>query len=148
MSSSVPRAYKLWFLAAAVYNGLWSIIVTVFAERIIQACGLTGTLSSPFLQVIAMMVGVYAYGYWLLYRDPIRYANFVWIGLFGKLFGVFGDDVLRGDRSPALEDGTLCPYERPDLDSCLCPLCPPLCAEYSRLSSPCPTFKDLFERTG
>ena len=37
-----------------------------------------------------MMVGVYAYGYYLLARDPIRYQGMVWVGLAGKLFGPIG----------------------------------------------------------
>ena len=47
-------------------------------------------VSVPFLQVLGMMVGVFAYGYWLVARDPVRYADFIWIGLAGKLFGISG----------------------------------------------------------
>ena len=37
-----------------------------------------------------MMVGVYGYGYYLLARDPQRYAAFIWIGLAGKTLGPIG----------------------------------------------------------
>jgi hypothetical protein len=37
-----------------------------------------------------MVVGVFAYGYWLLARDPVRYCGVVWIGLAGKVLGPLG----------------------------------------------------------
>jgi hypothetical protein len=48
----------------------------------------TGAL--PFVQVIGMMVGVYAYGYYLLAREPKRYCGLIWIALAGKTFGPLG----------------------------------------------------------
>lgn len=42
------------------------------------------------MQCVAMMVGVYAIGYYYLARDPVRYANLVWIGLIGKTLGPLG----------------------------------------------------------
>ena len=37
-----------------------------------------------------MMVGVYAYGYYLLARAPQRYAGLIWIALAGKTLGPLG----------------------------------------------------------
>jgi hypothetical protein len=37
-----------------------------------------------------MMVGVYAYGYYLLAREPKRYCGLIWIALAGKTFGPLG----------------------------------------------------------
>ena len=37
-----------------------------------------------------MMVGVYAFAYYLLSRDPRRYCGFVWVGLAGKTLGPAG----------------------------------------------------------
>ncbi len=62
MSEKVPQSFKNWFLAAAVYNAVWGIVVALFPAPIIAVAGLGGLISAPFLQVIAMMVGVYAYG--------------------------------------------------------------------------------------
>lgn len=42
------------------------------------------------MQCVAMMVGVYALGYYYLARDPLRYANLIWIGLIGKTLGPLG----------------------------------------------------------
>ncbi len=44
----------------------------------------------PLVQVIGMMVGVYAYGYYLLAREPERYSGLIWIALAGKTFGPLG----------------------------------------------------------
>ena len=33
---------------------------------------------------------MYAYGYYLLARDPRRYAGFIWIALAGKTLGPIG----------------------------------------------------------
>ena len=49
-----------------------------------------GSAGVPFVQVTAMMVGVYAIGYYLMARDPIRYCGFIWIALAGKTLGPLG----------------------------------------------------------
>ena len=36
------------------------------------------------------LVGVYAYGYYLLAREPKRYSGFIWIALAGKTLGPLG----------------------------------------------------------
>jgi len=88
--NSVPRSYRVWFYAAAAYNLLWGAVVCAFPSWCIELLGIGGFVSAPFLQVLGMMVGVYAYGYWLLARDPVRYCGFVWIGLLGKVLGPIG----------------------------------------------------------
>ncbi|MCH7903082.1 MAG: hypothetical protein IH944_00785 [Armatimonadetes bacterium] len=82
--------FRPWFYAAAAYNLLWGLGVIVFAQQAISMWSLQEFVSVPFLQVLGMMVGVFAYGYWLVARDPVRYADFIWIGLAGKLFGISG----------------------------------------------------------
>lgn len=86
----VPRFYRVWFFAAAIYNALWAVVVIALPEACIDLVGVKGMLAVPFMQVIGMMVGVYAYGYWLLAKDPIRYCGLIWVGLFGKLLGIAG----------------------------------------------------------
>jgi hypothetical protein len=44
----------------------------------------------PFVQVMGMMVGVYASGYYLLAREPKRYSGLIWIALAGKTLGPLG----------------------------------------------------------
>ena len=85
------RTYRWWFRAAAIYNVVWALIVIAFAQRLLGIVGIdAGSAGVPFVQVMAMMVGVYAIGYYLMARDPIRYSGFIWIALAGKTLGPLG----------------------------------------------------------
>jgi hypothetical protein len=84
------RAYRRWFYAAAVYNLAWGSAVAAFPAALLHSAGIAGTSAVPLVQVIGMMVGVYAYGYYLLARDPQRYCGLVWVGLAGKTLGPLG----------------------------------------------------------
>ncbi|MCB8933033.1 MAG: hypothetical protein M9921_14590 [Fimbriimonadaceae bacterium] len=89
-SETVPRCFRTWFYAAAIYNALWGVAACLFPATLAQRVGLEGITHPALVQVIGMMVGVYAIGYYLLARDPERYSGFVWIGLLGKLLGPLG----------------------------------------------------------
>jgi hypothetical protein len=84
------RIYRRWFYAAAVYNAVWGIGVAAFPGTFLRATGVSAGGARPLVQVVGMMVGVYAYGYYLLAREPRRYSGLVWIGLAGKTFGPLG----------------------------------------------------------
>lgn len=84
------RWYRVWFYAAALYNLLWGAAVVAFPVPLARLVGVDASGFVPFVQVIGMMVGVYAYGYYLLARDPIRYYGFIWIGIAGKTLGPVG----------------------------------------------------------
>ena len=84
------RFYRQWFYAAAAYNLFWGAAVSVYPRALLDAAGVTDARAIPLAQVIGMMVGVYAYGYYLLARAPQRYAGLVWIGLAGKTLGPIG----------------------------------------------------------
>ena len=88
---STPIAwYRPWFYAAAVYNAVWAIAVLATPITAARLVGVDGAAFVPFIQVIGMMVGAYAYGYYLLARDPDRYCGFIWIALAGKTLGPLG----------------------------------------------------------
>jgi len=89
MSRSFAR-YRPWFYAAAVYNAVWAIGVLTMPGAAARLVGVDASAFVPFVQVIGMMVGVYAYGYYLLARDPARYCGFIWIALAGKTLGPIG----------------------------------------------------------
>ena len=93
------RPYRAWFMAAAVYNALWGTAVSLVPSWFVAIGGLKPATSTVLIQVIGMMVGVYAYGYYLLARDPIRYQGLIWVGLAGKTLGPLGFflSALRGD---------------------------------------------------
>ena len=85
------RHYRRWFYAAAIYNAVWGSAVVLFPATVLWIAGLTGTSAVvPLVQVMGMMVGVFAYGYYLLARDPMRYCGFIWIALAGKTLGPLG----------------------------------------------------------
>lgn len=85
------RFYRAWFRAAAIYNAVWGIAVVLFPVPLSRLVGLELTASAVALaQCIGMMVGVFAIGYWLMARDPTRYAGFIWIALAGKTLGPIG----------------------------------------------------------
>lgn len=93
------RPYRRWFFAAAIYNLIWGVAACLFPLWFYRLVGLDERLPTPLFQSIGMMVGVYAIGYYLLARDPLRYCGLVWVGLAGKLFGPVGFlfSAFRGD---------------------------------------------------
>ncbi len=82
--------YRRWFYGATVYNALWGLGVVLAPAYLSEKAGLHVADALPLVQVIGMIVGVYAYGYYLLARDPKRYAGMIWVGLAGKTFGPIG----------------------------------------------------------
>jgi len=84
------RRYRPWFYAAAIYNLAWGIAVVALPNTFMRIAGLHLAGAAPLVQVMGMMVGVYAYGYYLLAREPQRYCGFIWIALAGKTFGPIG----------------------------------------------------------
>jgi small multidrug resistance pump len=84
------RWYRQWFYAAAAYNVLWGAAVVLFPQPLLDIAAIADARATPLVQVIGMMVGVYAYGYYLLARAPQRYAGLIWIALAGKSLGPLG----------------------------------------------------------
>lgn len=82
--------YRAWFYAAAVYNLAWGAAVIAFPVPLSRLVGLEVATVIPLVQVIGMMVGVYAIGYYLLAREPLRYAGLIWVALAGKTLGPVG----------------------------------------------------------
>lgn len=84
------RTYRLWFYAAALYNVARGAAVITFPVPLSRLAGLEVETVVPLVQVIGMMVGVFAIGYYLLTREPLRYAGLIWIALAGKTLGPVG----------------------------------------------------------
>src|SRR5947209_2120981 len=87
---NIPRSYRHWFFAAAIYNVLWGGFVGLAPLQFFRILGIAPFQPVAIFQCIGMMVGVYGYGYYLIARDPERYAAFVWVGLAGKMLGPIG----------------------------------------------------------
>ena len=81
------RHYRRWFYAAAIYNAVWGSAVVLFPGALLRIADMNATGAVPLVQVMGMMVGVYAYGYYLLAREPKRYCGLIWIALAGKTLG-------------------------------------------------------------
>ena len=81
--------YRRWFHAATVYNAVWGGAVVLFPGTLLEIAGINSD-AVPLVRVIGMMVGVFAYGYYLLAHEPRRYYGFIWIALAGKTFGPLG----------------------------------------------------------
>ncbi len=84
------RFYRWLFYAAAVYNAIWGVVMVLAPNFLFEQLGMPIPNYPSLWQCIGMMVGVYAIGYWLIARDPVRYGAFAWIGFLGKLFGPIG----------------------------------------------------------
>ena len=82
--------FRWFFFAAAVYNAVWGLAVSVFPFFIFDLCRIARPGQPWLMQCIGMIVGVYAIGYWFVSRDPRRYGAFVWVGLAGKVLGPVG----------------------------------------------------------
>ena len=73
--------YRRWFYAAAIYNAVWGIAVVLCPGPILRMAGLDSSGASPLVQVMGMMVGVYAYGYYLLARaEAVLRPHLDWTG--------------------------------------------------------------------
>jgi hypothetical protein len=89
------RIYRRWFLAAAVYNVAWGLVVLTFPQALLHLADIHDRRAAPLVGVIGMLVGVYGYGYYLLARNPLRYAPFIWIGLAGRRSDQWGSSGVR-----------------------------------------------------
>jgi small multidrug resistance pump len=90
VTAEAPRFYRHWFMAAAVYNLLWGAMVSIWPLLPFRLLGIPDPNYPALFACIGMMVLVYAPGYYLVARDPDRYAAFAWIGLAGKTLGPLG----------------------------------------------------------
>jgi small multidrug resistance pump len=82
--------YQKWFMAAAIYNVVWGTATILFPNAYFQAVGMEIPNYPSLFQAIGMIVMVYGLGYYLIAKQPERYAAFVWVGLLGKIFGPIG----------------------------------------------------------
>jgi len=83
------NSFRILFYAAAVYNFGWGVAAIFFPTAILRAVHVSVDHVS-FFQCIGMLVFVYAFAYWLIARNPVRYAPLVWVGLLGKTLGPIG----------------------------------------------------------
>lgn len=83
-------ALQKWFYTATAYNLVWGTWVILFPKMYFDWLGMEQPNYLSIWQSVGMIVQVYALGYWLIAREPHRYAALVWVGLIGKTFGPIG----------------------------------------------------------
>ena len=81
---------RRWFFAAAIYNFVWGTVVGLFPNLYFEQLGIPLPNYPALMQCVAMIVGVYGIGYWLIAIDPRRFGPFVYVGLAGKVLGPVG----------------------------------------------------------
>jgi hypothetical protein len=78
------------FQLAAAYNLAWGVTIILFPNLPFEILDIP-PVNYPFLMSgIGMFVAVYAYGYWVVSRELLRYPQLVVIGLLGKTLGPIG----------------------------------------------------------
>lgn len=82
--------YRRWFLAAAIYNLIWGVLVILFPAGYFYLIGMKPPEYLVFWQVVGMCILVYAPGYWWASYDPVRYRHYIILGLLGKILGPIG----------------------------------------------------------
>jgi hypothetical protein len=85
----VPAWMPLTLRLAALYNLLYAVALSLWPAQIFDALHLPAT-PDPMIRCIGMMVGVYAFGYWIAAQDLRRYWPLVVVGLLGKTLGPLG----------------------------------------------------------
>jgi hypothetical protein len=84
------RFFTRGFQLAAAYNLVWGATVVLFPNLPFEILRVA-PVNYPFLvSGIGMFVAVYAYGYWVVSRELLRYPQLVVIGLLGKTLGPIG----------------------------------------------------------
>lgn len=102
------KGFKAWFWAATIYNLIWGVVVSIRPDLPFRVAAMKPLNHPAIMQCVAMMVGVYALGYYYLARDPVRYANLIWIGLLGKTLGPLGFVVGYASGTLPLKFGLIC----------------------------------------
>ena len=103
------RLFQRWFYAAAIYNVVWGGAVALFPGTLLEIADIDAD-AVPLVRVVGMMVGVFAYGYYLLAREPHRYYGFIWIALAGKTLGPLGFVYSAGTGTLPWSFGWICVF--------------------------------------
>ncbi|MEO9461267.1 MAG: hypothetical protein ABJ242_00900 [Marinomonas sp.] len=84
--------WRRFFYAAAIFNFLIGLAGMLVPES---------TLDGRIIGVLVLAFGVI---YWLVARDPVRFAPVLWAGVIGKLgvVGLLGPQTFMGGGEPIL----------------------------------------------
>src|SRR5580765_97739 len=78
------------FRVAAAYNVCWGVTMILYPNLLFDFFRLP-PLNYPFvMRGMALCIGLFGYGYWVVAQDMRRYPQIVVIGFLGKVLGPIG----------------------------------------------------------
>jgi hypothetical protein len=77
--------FRLFFLIAALFDGILGLLFLFFWGPIFDALGVTRPESSSYVTLAAAFIAVQGLGYFLVWRDMVRNVGIVVIGVAYKL---------------------------------------------------------------
>jgi len=94
---------KLLFIVAAIFNAVVGFAMLLAYDPLVPWLGLPPR-PTVWIHIIALIVLVFGYVYWRIAKDPLRFREYVVLGIVGKLafvVAIYGH-FLAGDATAAL----------------------------------------------
>lgn len=94
---------RLLFTVAAIFNAVVGLAMLLAYDRLVPWLGFPSR-PTVWIHVIALIVLVFGYAYWRIATDPVRFREYVALGIVGKLafvVAIYGH-FLAGDATTAL----------------------------------------------
>ena len=94
---------RLLFTVAAIFNAVVGLAMLLAYDLMVPLLGLPPR-PSVWIHIVALIVLVFGYAYWRIANDPLRFREYVVLGIVGKLafvVAIYGH-FLAGDATKAL----------------------------------------------
>jgi hypothetical protein len=94
---------RLLFTIAAIFNAAVGLAMLLAYDLMVPWLGFPPE-PTVWIHTIALIVLVFGYAYWRIARDPVRFREYVVLGIVGKLafvIAIYGH-FLAGDATAAL----------------------------------------------
>ena len=94
---------RLLFTVAAIFNAVVGLAMLVAYDLLVPWLGLPPR-PTVWIHIIALIVLVFGYAYWRIATDPLRFREYIVLGIVGKLAfvaAIYGH-FLAGDATVAL----------------------------------------------
>ena len=94
---------RLLFSVAAIFNAVVGLAMLLSYDLMAPWLGLPPR-PTVWIHIVALIVLVFGYAYWRIARDPVRFREYVVLGIVGKLafVVVIYGHFLAGDATAAL----------------------------------------------
>ena len=94
---------RLLFTVAAIFNAVIGLAMLLAYDSLVPWLGLPPH-PTVWIHIIALIVLVFGYAYWRIAGDPVKFREYVVLGIVGKLafvVAIYGH-YLAGDATAAL----------------------------------------------